>query len=307
MLGLPLFVADSVSASSSFDRLSDIGALSAGKVCEMNGHKSLLENSIPDDLSKWAPTENDLMRLLSPDAAAVFSQTAKCFHVDDMLLIRVRNHFTSEMENGLAGRPSSLAMLPSFVPRLPSGHETGQYLAVDLGGTNLRVMLLIATGAGVPPLIQQRTFKVPTTVMTSTADELFDFLASKVEEFCTQYNLMGKHLPLGFTFSYPMDQKSLKRATLIRWTKGFSATGVIGEDVVELFENALSEHNVKARVTAILNDTVGTQVATAFEHNGKCDIGIIIGTGTNAAYMESTNNITKLPVQADYPFDVSLL
>lgn len=33
---------------------------------------------------------------------------------------------------------------------------------------------------------------------------------------------------------------------------------------------------IKVRVVALVNDTVGTQVATAFEF-GNCDLGVIIG------------------------------
>ncbi len=34
--------------------------------------------------------------------------------------------------------------------------------------------------------------------------------------------------------------------------------------------------NIKVRIVALVNDTVGTQVATAFE-TGACDLGVIIG------------------------------
>ena len=30
----------------------------------------------------------------------------------------------------------------TFLPELPNGHETGEFLALDLGGTNFRVMYL---------------------------------------------------------------------------------------------------------------------------------------------------------------------
>ena len=31
---------------------------------------------------------------------------------------------------------------PTYVPQLPTGHETGKFLALDLGGTNFRVVVL---------------------------------------------------------------------------------------------------------------------------------------------------------------------
>ena len=33
-------------------------------------------------------------------------------------------------------------MLPSFVRHLPDGHENGTFVALDLGGTNFRVLLI---------------------------------------------------------------------------------------------------------------------------------------------------------------------
>lgn len=39
-------------------------------------------------------------------------------------------------------------MLPAYVFGWPSGKETGSYLAVDLGGTNLRVCLVELEGDG---------------------------------------------------------------------------------------------------------------------------------------------------------------
>ena len=40
-------------------------------------------------------------------------------------------------------------------------------------------------------------------------------------------------LPLGFTFSFPLEQQGLAQATLVKWTKGFNCDGVEGTDVVK--------------------------------------------------------------------------
>ncbi|EYC37231.1 hypothetical protein Y032_0813g2479 [Ancylostoma ceylanicum] len=51
-------------------------------------------------------------------------------------------------------------------------------------------------------------------------------------------------------------------------------------------------------VVAVLNDTVGTLMACAFKENS-CQIGIIVGTGTNACYMEKLSRIGKLGDECD--------
>ena len=46
-------------------------------------------------------------------------------------------------------------------------------------------------------------------------------------------------------------------------------------------------------VVALANDTAGTLVAGASSYTG-CMAGLILGTGTNAAYMEKVANVAAL-------------
>jgi hexokinase len=52
-------------------------------------------------------------------------------------------------------------------------------------------------------------------------------------------------LILAFTFSFPCNQTSLSQATLVSWTKGFSCTGVVGNDVVLLLQQAIDRRQVQ--------------------------------------------------------------
>lgn len=59
------------------------------------------------------------------------------------------------------------------------------------------------------------------------------------------HNLDFNHTyPLGFTFSFPCRQTGLSHAILLRWTKGFSCSDVVGEDVVTLLQKAIDARNV---------------------------------------------------------------
>ena len=99
---------------------------------------------------------------------------------------------------------------------------------------------------------------------------------------------------IGFTFSFPLDQKEIDRGILITWTKGFKARGVQGKDVVKLLNEALKRKGLHTtRIAALANDTVSTLAAKSYEDKN-CDMGIILGTGTNACYPEKTRNIKKL-------------
>ena len=53
---------------------------------------------------------------------------------------------------------------------------------------------------------------------------------------------------LGFTFSFPVEQSALDAGKLIMWNKGFSASGVIGEDVVQLLQSQLAARGIELQV-----------------------------------------------------------
>lgn len=49
-----------------------------------------------------------------------------------------------QMEAGLAHEvDTTLLMLPSFIRELPTGNEVGSYLAIDVGGTSLRLLHVV--------------------------------------------------------------------------------------------------------------------------------------------------------------------
>ena len=71
----------------------------------------------------------------------------------------------------------------------------------------------------------------------------------------------------------------------------FNVKIVSGEDVVKLLKKAIDGRNdVKIEVAAILNDTTGCLLSCAWK-NHKCRIGMIIGTGTNACYLEDMDKV----------------
>ena len=85
---------------------------------------------------------------------------------------------------------------------------------------------------------------------------------------------------------------------MTKWTKGFSATGVIGYNVVQRLQEQFDRRRLPLKCRAILNDTTGTMMAKAIEApNTK--IGVIVGTGTNACYVEEMRNIWKLRPSPD--------
>lgn len=156
---------------------------------------------------------------------------------------------------------SNLANLICFV-------ETGKFLALDLGGTNFRVILLeIENGQILQEIVKMYHIGSHLRVGgLDVATALFDYIGECLCDFVAENNLVAVPLPLGFTFSFPMQQHSLSSATLVAWAKSFNLPTVIGRDVVELLRESLHKlgHN-HIEVVAILNDTTSTLVRFEWE------------------------------------------
>eukprot|EP00756_Hemistasia_phaeocysticola_P010050 Hpha_TRINITY_DN14982_c4_g9::TRINITY_DN14982_c4_g9_i1::g.143369::m.143369/K00844/HK; hexokinase len=220
------------------------------------------------------------------------------FDLSTAKLNQIMVHFISDLWTGLqTASRSSFKMLPSYVYRGETG-VSGNFLALDLGGTNFRVLATELKNGKVVKNNQQK-FQVPEKLMhaTSTDKELFDFIADCIHKFLDSTQTPVS--PLGFTFSFPVSQTALNAGRLITWTKGFSTAGCEGQDVVELLQAALKRNGLDIPVVALCNDTVGTLVAGYFGAHD-AEIGVILGTGSNACYWEKVGNITKLPSPAGW-------
>jgi len=225
---------------------------------------------------------------------ALLKKTYLAFNISENEIEGMIKAFHREMNRGLRGIDSSLKMLPAYVGR-PSGLEKGEFIALDLGGTHFRVLEigLLGDGRTRRPVVERYTLK--DKHIQGKGDVLFDFLADCIKAFMQKNKMSLQHrFNIGFTFSFPVHQSGIDSGTLISWTKGFKARGVEGQDVVLLLNKALARKGlINVRVTALANDTVGTLVAEGY-NDPQCDIGVILGTGTNACYPEKTSRIYKL-------------
>lgn len=116
-------------------------------------------------------------------------------------------------------------------------------MALDLGGTNFRVLLITLDGMSFD--MKSKIYAIPQSLMLGTGTQLFDHIAQCLALFVKDLNLQDEVLPLGFTFSFPLSQHGLTKGYLVRWTKGFNCSGVIAEDVVALLEEAIRKRNVR--------------------------------------------------------------
>ncbi|KAF3015477.1 hypothetical protein E8E15_005092 [Penicillium rubens] len=221
---------------------------------------------------------SDLPENIPAAVAAEVKFIKESFSVGKHTLRDITERFAEELEKGLASHDAEIPMNVTWVTGYPNGEETGNYITVDMGGTNLR-----------------EKFKLPPGIRDGAADELWGFTADCLDRFLTKYHMKDRSdkLPIAFTFSYPVTQNNIRHGILQRWTKGFDVSGVEGNDVVEQLERTLQRKNLPLTVAALVNDTTGTLIAGAYK-DPMIKIGSIFSTGCNAAYMEEAGSVSKI-------------
>lgn len=150
--------------------------------------------------------------------------------------------------------------------------------------------------------LHERSWSIQTHLKNQNADSLFAWIgnciASVVQDGCSSLGLSKEApLPMGVTFSFPMEQESLSEAKLMSMGKGFAMTAKLdlGSFLINGYEQA-REQNLESGVVlppitiaAIANDSVSTLVSFVYEvpavSNQKAAMGIICGTGSNATLL----------------------
>ncbi|GAA5815279.1 hypothetical protein MFLAVUS_008785 [Mucor flavus] len=229
----------------------------------------------------------------TPEQEAYMRDIIEQFTVDTNYLNQIRDRFIKEMDKGLEKDGATLAMIPSYVEGRLTGKEEGHFLALDLGGTNLRVVLVTLLGEGKFKTVSSKS-RVSDELKIGPMRNLCDYIAECVDTFLTEQGLEDQEteLNLGYTFSFPVLQSKINRGILSTWTKGFACTGATGKDPVLLLQDALLRKHVPVKVSALVNDTVGTLLSNAYNKPDTL-AGLILGTGANGAYIEKMSNIKK--------------
>lgn len=177
------------------------------------------------------------------DIVNAIANLERLFTVDTEKLKEITERFIFELKEGLSKDKSNIPMNPTWVMNFPDGYETGRFLALDMGGTNLRVCeITLVDEKGEFDIIQSK-YRMPEELKVGSQEDLWDYTADCIEQFI-EFHHEDEELetiPLGFTFSYPATQEYIDHGVLQRWTKGWNVEGVEGQDVVPQLERALRE------------------------------------------------------------------
>ena len=199
----------------------------------------------------------------------------------------ITDDFISEMKKGLEGKGGSLLMLPTYIGAEGTIKPNQPVVAIDAGGTNFRAVKMYFDNnlKLVTENLQQR--KMPAVDEELSNREFFATLAAYLTEY---KNVSDK---IGFCFSYAVEIFPNKDGKLLEWSKEVKAPEVLGQMVGKNLLEAMGTPN---KQIVLMNDTVSTLLAGQAATAGRefdTYIGYILGTGTNACYIEDNKNITK--------------
>ncbi|HOP75481.1 MAG TPA: hexokinase [Bacillota bacterium] len=199
--------------------------------------------------------------------------------------------FQEEMQRGLHGSESSLAMLPTYLEAAREVPRHEKVIVLDAGGTNFRVATVYFDDAGQAVIGNFKKYPMPGIGEEVRKDEFFRVMAQYLEG-----NLEASS-KIGFCFSYPVDMQPDKDGRVIKFSKEIKAPEVEGELVGENLKKALHQSGATLDYRVVLlNDTAAALLAgqaAATEEVFDSYIGFILGTGTNLCYIEANTNIGK--------------
>jgi hexokinase len=221
---------------------------------------------------------------------AAFLSDQGMYH-GDISMQRTCNAFLAEMDKGLAGRKSSLAMLPTYIETEQDVPRNKPVIVMDAGGTNFRVATVTFGRGGEAEITDFKVYPMPGIKAEVSKDDFFGTMAGYVS------GIVGKSRNVGFCFSYPIEMSPTKDGRVLYFSKEIKAPEVVGRRVGEGLGQALREMGIpQKKHFVLLNDTVATLLAGRADASGRrfeTYIGFILGTGTNTSYVERNANILK--------------
>lgn len=201
--------------------------------------------------------------------------------------------FIADMELGLAGRPSSLDMIPTYlscgVP--PMGKKA---VVIDAGGTNFRVALVSFSDSG-PVIEHEERDSMPGASEPAAWQDFIDFCADKLLPYLPQAEAIG------FCFSYRTEITPQRDGRVIALSKAVRLSGCEGRYICADLREALRKRGAPERPAVVLNDTAAVLMSgSPLLDGGNYDslIGLVCGTGENTCCTMDTGRIGRLSLPA---------
>ncbi|KAA8648275.1 hexokinase family protein [Aspergillus tanneri] len=216
-------------------------------------HDRIHEDPIDEDVEEEEDLDLDPSEKEYLERHRILDEFLSPLAPDEAALYKLARRFSSVYRK--LALESEEQFLPTPVTNLPTGLETGRYLAIDVGGSNLRVAFIELLGDSACSDIRstdasqrskdairkaqrqrvkrtlEKAWPIQEHLKKDKAEDLFawigDCIAEVVAESLTSDATKGnvpEELEMGITFSFPIMQESLAEATLMPMGKGFAIT-----------------------------------------------------------------------------------
>lgn len=220
-------------------------------------------------------------------------------------LAAIARVLSERIRKGLETPDQEILAIPTYLPVENIPH-TGRALVVDLGGTNVRAAVVALKEGRL--VFEKGPVSTAIPIQRNVPLERARFLDAMAELISSLDPQDG--LPLGYCFSYPTLSTPDGDAKLIRWTKEVFVNDTVDEKVGHMLVEHLAQFRkpVKCSSVAVINDTVACLLGGLAAVDADGYIGLIVGTGNNAALVLDAHAVPKLPKEFNWhwPLPINL-
>ncbi len=222
-------------------------------------------------------------------------------------LVPIAESVKKDVDNSLSVTPGARRCLPAWIPQ-PEHIPDGAVCVAEVGGTNLRVASMVFD-AGKANFIDEPEKTAMPWIRGDDfpKDQFLKIIADRIDSLQG-----GPCSRLGYCFSFPAEPTLDRDARLIHWVKGINVPGMIDQPIGEALLNYLEAHyKTPIDSVSVTNDAVSALFSglTASAHDAH--IGLIVGTGTNAATFIRHKYVTnpaapKMDREAKIPINLEM-
>ena len=182
--------------------------------------------------------------------------------------------FKNDLENS-----NDVANINSYIKFHSSFPRNRKCIAIDMGGTNVRIARVIFDEKGIPSIENKKEYHMIGAIGEDekTIDDFFTFLANIISEY--------DESDVGLCFSYLCEILPNRDGKIISFSKEVKIKDAEGKILGIEANKKLKELGFKERNFSIINDTVSCMMGTE-----GANVGMILGTGFNICYKEKLNN-----------------
>ena len=217
-------------------------------------------------------------------------------YYEQMPFAELTDRYGEEMAAGLAGRSSTLYMLPTYLRLGDEPAPEEPVLVLDAGGTNLRCARVRFNREGQAAVEELRKRRIPGTDGEVSRETFFREIAA----FALEASRGCRRACI--SFSYPCEILPSGDGRILRLCKELRVADAEGALVCAGLEGALRALGAEGeRRWRLVNDSVGSLLggmAQTDRSKYAGYIGFILGTGTNVCCPLPAADITKAPAAA---------